>query len=131
VRLPDGSTARPTRQSLLPSTDPVSQTVEYRLDLDATAAGGLTPGQSLTVRFEGATQVGALATPWVPASAILKRGELTAVYVADSERFVLRNVRVGAMPSAGQVPVWAGLKPGERIATDAVRAGLAGATPAR
>jgi RND family efflux transporter MFP subunit len=131
VRLPDGSTAKPARQSLLPSTDPVSQTVEYRLDLDAAAAGGLTPGQSLPVRFDGATPAVASATPWVPASAILKRGELTAVYVVDSERFVLRNVRVGATPSAGQVPVWAGLKPGERIAADAVRAGLGGATPAR
>jgi hypothetical protein len=71
------------------------------------------------------------ATPWVPATAILRRGELTAVFVADGDRFVLRNVRVGAAPNAGQVPVWAGLKPGERVASDAVRAGLAGATPAR
>lgn len=131
VRLPDGSTAKPARQALLPSTDPVSQTVEYRLDLDAATARGLTPGQSLAVRFDGAVPTGAPATPWVPASALLRRGELTAVYVADNERFVLRNVRVGATPSAGQVAVWAGLKPGERIATDAVRAGLAGATPAR
>jgi len=131
VRLPDGSAAKPASQYVLPSTDPVSQTVEYRLDLDASTAGRLTPGQSLPVRFEGATTVAAPAMPWVPASAILKRGELTAVYVADGERFVLRNVRVGATPSAGQVPVWAGLKPGERVATDAVRAGLAGATPAR
>jgi hypothetical protein len=51
--------------------------------------------------------------------------------VAEGERFVLRNVRVGVTPNAGQVPVWAGLKPGERVAIDAVRAGLAGATPAR
>jgi RND family efflux transporter MFP subunit len=131
VRLPDGSTAKPASQYVLPSTDPVSQTVECRLDLDASTAGGLTPGQSLPVRFEGGTTVGAPATPWVPNSAVLKRGELTAVYVADGERFILRNVRVGVTASAGQVPVWAGLKPGERIATDAVRAGLAGATPAR
>lgn len=131
VRLPDGSTAKPVRLTLLPSTDPVSQTVEYRLDLDAGAAGGLTPGQSLAVRFEAGAAVAEPSTPWVPSSAILKRGELTAVYVADGGRFVLRNVRAGPTPGAGQTPVWAGLKPGEQIATDAVRAGLAGATPAR
>lgn len=130
VRLPDGSTVKPAGQSLLPSTDPVSQTVEYRLDLDARSAGGLTPGQPLPVRFEGVKAAAAPAMPWVPAGAILKRGELTAVYVAEDERFVLRNVRVGAPAGVGRVAVWAGLKPGERVAADAVRAGLAGAIPA-
>jgi hypothetical protein len=65
----------------------------------------------------------------VPASAVLRRGELTAVYVVRDGRFVMQSVRTG--PGAGNAPVtlWSGVKAGDRIATDAVRAGLAGATP--
>ena len=64
-------------------------------------------------------------------SALLQRGELTAVYVASGDGFALRSVRAGAPAADGRVPLWAGVQPGERIAADAVRAGLAGATPAR
>jgi hypothetical protein len=39
-------------------------------------------------------------------------------------------VRLGAPQGAAGVELLAGLKPGERFAVDAVRAGLAGATPA-
>jgi len=61
---------------------------------------------------------------------VLQRGELTAVYVVQGEQFVLRTVRTGAR-AGGQVEILAGLKPGERIAADAVRAGLDQARPAR
>ena len=62
----------------------------------------------------------------VPAAAVLRRGELTAVYAAQDSRFVLKAVRLGAAAGTG-VEVLAGLKAGERIALDPVRAGLAGA----
>lgn len=130
VALP-GSPARwisPVRQIELPTTDPVSQTVEWRMDLPADVTG-LAPGQSLRVRFDGATA--APATPpsnalAIPPSAVLTRGELTAVFVAQGDRFVLRAVRLGA----GGDRVLAGLQAGERVAVDAVRAGLADASPA-
>ena len=64
----------------------------------------------------------------IPVTALLRRGELTAVYAVDGARFVLKAVRVGPT-RAERVPVLAGLQPGERIATDAIRAGLAGARP--
>lgn len=132
VRLPDGNLVRPVQQTFLPSTDPVSQTVELRLELDPRGANALVPGQALAVQFEGAAAVaGAAAAPWVPRSAVLQRGELTAVYVVVGEGFALRSVRAGAPAADGRVPLWAGVQPGERIAADAVRAGLAGATPAR
>lgn len=137
VQLPDGQTVTPAQQTFLPGTDPVSQTVELRLDLDTRAAQALLPGQSVTVQFEpAATAVSAAAStpsaaPWVPRSAVLQRGELTAVYVAQRDGFALRSVRTGVAAADGRVPVWAGLQPGEQIAADAVRAGLAGATPAR
>lgn len=132
VQLPDGRWVLPVRKTELPITDPVAQTVEWRLDLAADVAAQLSPGQSLRVRFEGVAPANAQpvrSAPLLPASAILRRGELTAVYVAQGGQFVLRAVRTGASLPGG-VEVLAGLKPQEQVAVDAVRAGLAGANPA-
>lgn len=134
VRLPDGRRIAPEQRTELPVLDPVSQTVEWRLDLPAAAAAGLQPGQPVQVLFDGAPAAASGAAgsvaPTVPAAAVLQRGELTAVYAESQGRFVLRAVRTGAAVG-DRVPVLAGLKGGERIAADAVRAGLAGAVPAR
>jgi hypothetical protein len=66
----------------------------------------------------------------VPAAAVLRRGELTAVYVASGKGFVLKAVRLGADHGADGVEVVVGLKAGDQVALDPVRAGLAGAQPA-
>lgn len=136
VLLADGRVLVPQRRTELPGADAMSQTVEWRLDLAATAgADGLVPGQPVRVRFvgaaaESANAVNAGAAPLaIPSAALLRRGELTAVYAAVDGRFVLKAVRVG-VAAGGQVPVLAGLKAGERVAADAVKAGLAGARPA-
>lgn len=128
VVLPDGRRFKPVDSELLPAADPVSQTVEWRLVLPADA-GSARPGQSVRVVASGGPAPSVAARPTLPASAVLRRGELTAVYVATAEGFVLRAVRVGA-PAGTQVEVLAGLAPGERVAVDAVRAGLQGAAPA-
>lgn len=131
VQLPDQRWVSPTRRIDLPSADAVAQTVEWRLDLGGADGTGLLPGQTVRVRFAGATieaKPGGSRTFSVPASAVLQRGELTGVYLAQEQRFVLRAVRVGAT-QGGRVEVLAGLKPGERIAVDAVRAGLQDARP--
>jgi RND family efflux transporter MFP subunit len=134
VLLADGRVLVPQRRTELPGADAMSQTVEWRLDLappaaTATAAEALMPGQPVRVRFVGAAAAASGAPLSIPAAALLRRGELTAVYAVAEGRFVLKAVRTGA-PVAGQVPVLAGLKAGERIAADAVKAGLAGARPA-
>ncbi|MCG3189127.1 MAG: Multidrug resistance protein MdtA [Burkholderiaceae bacterium] len=129
VLLPDGRAVEPSARTIVPSADPVSQTVEWRLDLPAQSLSGLLPGQTVQVRFAAATLASAAAIV-VPSSAVLRRGELTAVYVAQRDGFVLRAVRAGRDRGAAGVEVYAGLQPGERIASDAVKAGLAGAVPA-
>ena len=130
IEMPDGRLVAPSRRTELSSTDPVSQTVEWRLDLPADALSGLVPGQMVRVHFEGAAAATAQTGPLrVPAAALLRRGELTAVYVAQDGRFVLRAVRLGADRGADGVEVLSGLKPGDRVAADAVRAGLADARP--
>lgn len=132
VQLPDGRWTAPSLRAEIPGADPVSQTAQWRLDLPPAVTAGLTPGQSVQVRFAGAAAgPQAVRRPRIPATAVLQRGELTAVYVVDGGRFLLRPVRLGPDTGSGSVEVLAGLKAGERFAVDAVRAGLAGAAPAR
>ncbi|MCZ7561376.1 MAG: HlyD family efflux transporter periplasmic adaptor subunit [Burkholderiaceae bacterium] len=126
VLLPSGDWVTPSMTTGLPGADPVSQTVEFRFELPAGAAAGAVPGQSVRVRFGG----GSAERLTVPATAVLRRGELTGVYVAREQVFVLQAVRVGADHGDAGVEVLAGLKPGDRVAIDPVRAGLAGARPA-
>lgn len=132
VRLPDGRWVSPLRRTELPGADPVAQTVEWRLDLDPADTPALRPGQTLRVRFtaEAAPVAATSARAIVPAAAVLRRGELSAVYVATEGRFVLRAVRLGAGLASGDVELLAGVREGESIALDAVRAGLADAIPA-
>lgn len=134
VTLPSGQTVVPERRTELATADPVSQTIEWRLDLPAVATAGVMPGQMVRVRFEGAAPKAAAADAApirVPAAAVLRRGELTAVYAVQGEQFVLRAVRVGADRGSEGVEILAGLKVGDRVAADALKAGLADARPAK
>ncbi len=134
VQLPGSERwVKPAASTSLPTADPVSQTVEWRLDLSAADGANQVPGRQVRVRFVGS---GAQQRLVVPASALLRRGELTAVYLAASrgegqpEGFSLRAVRTGAGHGEAGLEVLAGLKAGDRVALDPVRAGLQGARPA-
>ena len=122
VKLNDGRWVKPVRQTLLPVADPVSQTVEMRLDLAAADTGTGMPGEQLQVRFAA----GLSERLVVPRDAVVRRGELTAVYVAQgqgaSQQFVLRAVRLGASVADSGVEVLAGLKAGEQVALQPVAA---------
>ena len=84
-------------------------------------AGGVVPGMAARVHF----LLGEAPRLAVPAAAILRRGELTGVYVADGKGgFSLRQLRVGSVLEDGSVEVLAGLTGGETVALDPVRAGL-------
>ncbi len=136
IELPDGRRVAPSQRTELATTDPVSQTIEWRLDLPAASLAGVTPGQTVRVRFEAPASAGTPASSSsgalrLPQAAVLRRGELTAVYVAQGEAFALRFVRLGADRGADGVEVLAGLRADERVAANALQAGLAGARPAR
>ena len=127
---------RPASQTSLPAADPVSQTVEWRLDLSAADGAGQVPGRQVRVRFVGGTAQPDSQRLVLPETALLRRGELTGVYVVSSKGegqpagFALRAVRTGAVHGSAGVEVLAGLKAGDRVALDPVRAGLSGAVPA-
>ena len=132
VQIPDAQGqlqwVSPAAHSAVPAADPVSQTVEWRLDLAPKTAQHLLAGQQVRVRFAGASSGAARMV--VPSAAVLRRGELTAVYVAGAKGFALRAVRLGADHGAEGVQVVSGLSAGERVALDPVKAGLSGAQPA-
>jgi RND family efflux transporter MFP subunit len=119
----------PLNRQEIPSSDPVSQTTEWRFDLPAKEAAALVPGQQVRVQFS-VDSASAAPSLLVPASAVVQRGELSAVYVAADKTFSLRAVRLGRSQGAEGMEVLAGLRAGEKVATDPVRAAQAGATPA-
>jgi RND family efflux transporter MFP subunit len=111
----------------IPSADPASGTTEIRVELPGGSAPGpdWVPGRHVRVAFELTSAQRALV---VPATSLLVRGELVGVYVATESGFVLRAVRVGQR-SGDSVEILSGLREGEWIALEPVRAGLKGAMP--
>jgi multidrug efflux pump subunit AcrA (membrane-fusion protein) len=103
----------------LPVADTRTHTTRVRLALPEAAE--LLPGQYARALFAtGHTR--ALA---IPASAVLRRSEVTAVYVLDrSGAARLRQVRLGEPAGDGLVEVLAGLVPGERVSLEPVRSSI-------
>lgn len=82
---------------------------------------GVYPGMFVRANFV----VGEANKLVIPASAVLHRSEVVAVYVVDDKGGVrLRQVRLGESTADGSVEVLSGLNPGEKVALDPVKAGL-------
>jgi RND family efflux transporter MFP subunit len=111
----------PSARSVIPSSDPVSQTTEWRLELPEAHSAGFVPGQQVRVKFS-AEQAASRSLLAVPEQAIVRRGELTAVYVKSGDVFSLRAVRLGQRLGADGIEVLAGLKAGDVVALDSMRA---------
>lgn len=108
---------------VLPGADAATHVSQVRVNLPA--GEGVAPGMAARVTFV-AGDAERLA---VPAAALVRRGELTAVYVVDPAHSapVLRRVRVGetfadGSTAGGLVEILAGLAVGERIALDPAQA---------
>ncbi|MFO1267818.1 MAG: hypothetical protein U1F67_14210 [Rubrivivax sp.] len=119
----------------MPAADPATHTVTLRLELPAGTAA--VPGMFARVWLpsraaastSNAATSGAADAPRlaVPARAIVRRAELTAVYVLDTNgRPLLRQVRLARAVGAGGpdgggrefVEVLSGVAAGERVALD-------------
>ena len=105
---------------VLPTIDAQSHTGTVRLLLPSQTTG-LAPG--MAVRAHMAT--GAAEKLVVPESAVLRRGEVTALYVlSEGGKVRLRQVRLGETVGNGLVEVLAGVAAGERVSLDPVRSGI-------
>lgn len=116
VELPGTASARiaPVRWQVLPTTDPATHTVQLRADLPPGTQAA--PGMFSRVWLPGAATSAPRLS--VPVTAVVRRAELTAVYVlAEGGRPLLRQVRLGPVDGS-QVEVLAGLAAGERVVVD-------------
>ena len=105
-----------SRVSLLPNADPGTHTQQLRLDLPAGLAG-LSPGRFARVWLPASGE-GRDAGLYAPVAAVVRRAEMTAVYVVDAAgRPVLRQVRLGAA-SGDVIEILSGVSAGERVALD-------------
>ncbi|PUE50929.1 efflux transporter periplasmic adaptor subunit [Limnohabitans sp. 2KL-1] len=107
---------------LLPSVDPVTHTAQLRMNLPA-GTEGLVPGMFARVWLPGvktaSTAMNAKVTPvFLPLSAIVRRAEMTGVYVMDAQgKPRLRQVRLGRV-NGQNVEILSGVSTGEKIVTD-------------
>jgi membrane fusion protein, multidrug efflux system len=105
----------PQHVQVLPAADASTHTVIVRAEL----VPGLTsamPGQFARIWLP--TAEAGDGRLWVPISAVVRRAEMTGLYVFDANgRPLLRQVRLGRSDGA-QVEVLSGLMAGERVATD-------------
>ena len=104
--------------TFFPVADTGSNTFRVRVNLPDGAAT-LYPGMFVKVGFV----VGETRRLLVPVDAIVRRSELSGVYVADGDRVALRQVRLGRAYD-GKIEVLSGLDAGETIAADPVEAGI-------
>lgn len=120
VILPGARSIETTALRIPPSADPVTHTFRVR----ATLPPGVTdlfPGTLVKVAFVSGEQERLL----VPDGAVVRRGEVTGVYVLDDGgRVGFRYLRTGPSRN-GRVAVLAGLTAGERVASDPIAAGIA------
>lgn len=105
--------------TLFPIADPVTNTFRVRLDLP-NGQFGLYPGMFVKAVFP----IGETERLLIPAHAVLRRSEVTAVYVVESDSVRLRQIRIGQQ-FGDRVEILSGLAAGEQVALDPVRAGMA------
>lgn len=106
--------------TVLPAADVRTHTTRVRLDLPEEVRE-VHPGMFARAHFT----VGQTRKLVVPAAAVVRRSEVTAVYVVDDRDGVqFRQVRLGEPAGQGGVEVLAGLVPGEKVALEPVKAGM-------
>lgn len=129
VSLDDGRVLTTGQMTFFPYADPATHSFRLRMELTE-PDGTLFPGMLVRVGIPVSERQVLL----IPESALLRRGELRAVYVLDEQdRPRLRQIRIGARAD-GKLEVLAGLDEGERIAADPRRvarqtSAVAGALP--
>jgi len=125
VEFPDvKQSVEATGVTVLPTVDASTLAAQVRVQLPATPAlaASLTPGMFARVHFVLGQQV----RMTVPEAAVVRRGEVTAVYVQGSDGHLnLRQLRLGEAMGEGEREVLAGLSEGELVVTDPVKAAIA------
>lgn len=106
---------------LLPTADAATHVSQVRVNLPPGIEGAI-PGMFARVHFV----IGRVVRMTVPEAAVVRRGEVAAVYVHSGQGVLsLRQLRLGEALGGGEIEVLAGLDAGERVVLDAIKAGIA------
>jgi hypothetical protein len=109
---------KPVHVQLMPTVDAASHTLELRLDLPSGTQAA--PGMFARAWLPGSGSDAGTADArlFVPAQALVRRSELAAVYVINSDgKPMLRQVRPGRSDGS-RVEILSGVAVGERVALD-------------
>ena len=107
--------------TLLPVADAATHVSQVRVTLPADIKGVI-PGMFARVHFV----TGRVQRMTVPATAVVRRGEVAAVYVQAADGSLsFRQLRLGETSAGGEVEVLAGLLSGEHVVLDPIKAGIA------
>lgn len=108
-----------TAVQVLPTADAATHVSQVRVTLPTVPEA--TPGMFARVHFV----TGQAEKLTVPASAVLRRGEVAAVYVQAADgRLSLRQLRLGDAVGRGEIEVLAGLATGDQVVTEPVKAAI-------
>lgn len=120
VEFPElGKWVTATSVQVLPTADAATHVSPVRIGLPALPEA--MPGMFARVHFV----TGQAEKLTVPSAAVVRRGEVAAVYVQAADgRFSLRQLRLGEPVGHAEIEVLAGLASGDKVATDPVRAGI-------
>ena len=117
--LTDEGRVEASKVTLFPFAHSASNTFRVRLELPE-GQFALYPGMFVKVAFV----IGEAERLLVPTAALMRRSEVTGVYVVDDEGKVrMRQLRVGG-EFGDHTEVLSGLRAGERVASDPVQAGI-------
>lgn len=121
VEFPElGKWVEATSVQVLPTADAATHVTPVRVNLPEVPEA--TPGMFSRVHFI----TGQAQKLTVPAKAVLRRGEVAAVYVQAADgRLSLRQLRLGDVVGQGEIEVLAGLATGDRVVTEPVKAAIA------
>ena len=103
--------------ALLPLVDAATHSAQIRFTLPALS--GVVPGMFARVWLPAVGgAAGSTERLFVPSAAVVRRAELTAVYLVDAQgRPALRQVRLGRVQGE-RVEVLSGVRAGDKVATD-------------
>lgn len=106
--------------TFLPAADMQTHTTRVRVNLPQRVAGAY-PGMFARVHFT----TGRAQKLVIPAAAVVRRSELTAVYVVgEAGALKLRQIRLGEAAGESGIEVLAGLSPGDKVVLEPARAAL-------
>jgi len=114
-----------SRITILPEADNKTHVSHVRIELPKDTVGSY-PGMFARVYFD-TVQINIVQNKMltVPSTAIVRRSEVTGVYVVNPDgRIQFRQVRLGEPADLGFTPVFSGLTQGEHVALEPTKAGI-------